>query len=199
MGEYIDQSLRDGELVRHEAHLSLWSLATGFLVGTVVMVASVLCVRFLVWEQIRLFGLVVAALFLLAGVTILIQTLARYYTTELAVTNRRVIAKRGWVSRTTVELLLHKVESVQVIQTALQRLCGYGDIVISAAGEENALISGISDPITFRDEYYEAEEAIERSKDRLTGRSNENVAALGQSLAASLTTVTEGEHVNVLD
>lgn len=163
MGEYIDQSLREGEQVRHEARLSLWSLATGFLGGTLVLIVSILCVHFLVWEKIRVLGFLVSAVLVIAGVVILLQTLARYYTTELAVTNKRVIAKRGWVSRTTVELLLHKVESVQVIQSALQRVCGYGDIVISAAGEENALISGISDPIAFRDEYYEAEEAIERS------------------------------------
>lgn len=166
MGDYIEQALRDGEQLRHEAHLSLWSLATGFISGALVLSVSILCVYFLSWERVRLLGYLASAVLLVAGITILIQTLARYYTTELAVTNKRVIAKRGWVSRTTVELLLHKVESVQVIQTAVQRLCGYGDIIISAAGEENATITGISNPIMFRDEYYEAEEAMVRASQR---------------------------------
>lgn len=160
MGEYIDNSLRSGEDVKHEAFLSLWSLTPGFILGAVIMSGSIVSVYLLSSSQTRLMGYVIAGVLVVAGILVLIQTLARYYTTELAVTNKRVIAKRGWISRNTVELLLHKVESVQVIQSAIQRVFGYGDIVISAAGEENAMISGISNPIAFRDEYYEAEENI---------------------------------------
>ena len=94
----------------------------------------------------------------LVGIFTLVTTLADYYTTELAITNRRVFAKRGWYARGAIELLLHKVESVQVIQPATHRMLNYGTVVVSGAGEENAVIKGISDPLRFRDQYNEAEE-----------------------------------------
>lgn len=43
-----------------------------------------------------------------------IVTAVRHYTTELAITNKKVIAKFGCIGRNTVELLINKVESVQV-------------------------------------------------------------------------------------
>lgn len=158
MGEYINQSLRYGERVEHEAFLSLWSMVPGFVIGSAVLLGSVVSVFVLGRSDWQLVSYLLAGALVIAGTGLLVQTLAVYYTTELAVTNKRVIAKRGWVSRSTVELLLTKVESIQVMQSAVQRILGYGDIVISAAGEENAMISGISHPITFRDHYYAAEE-----------------------------------------
>ena len=160
MGAYIDGSLRTGENIRHEAHLSLWSLTSGFVSGTVALMLSVAVVALLTGEGMRMIGNIGAAVLVAIGIFTLVQTLAKYYTTELAVTNKRVIAKTGWVSRKTIELLIHKVESIQVLQPATQRMFGYGSVVISAAGEENAVITGISNPMEFRDQYYAAEENL---------------------------------------
>jgi len=162
MGAYIDGSLRTGENIRHEAHLSLWSLAPGFVMGTGALVLSVVSISMMSADNLRMIGNVASALFVIIGIITLTRTLAKYYTTELAVTNKRVIAKTGWISRSTIELLIHKVESIQVLQPASQRMFGYGSVVISAAGEENAMITGISNPIEFRDQYYEAEENNQR-------------------------------------
>src|SRR5690349_12949486 len=74
----------------------------------------------------------------------------RYKTTELAFTNKRVIAKFGFISRRTVELNLMKVESVQVDQGIFGRIFNFGTLVISGAGNPQAPIPGISDPMSFR-------------------------------------------------
>jgi len=158
MGIYINGSLRNGEYIRHEAHISLWSLAPGFLMGAMLLLCSVFAITLFTAENLQGIGNILSAVLIVIGIFTLTRNLAKYYTTELAVTNKRVIAKTGWFSRSTIELLIHKVESIQVQQPASQRLFGYGSLVISAAGEENAEFSGISDPIEFRDQYYEAEE-----------------------------------------
>jgi len=181
MGAYIDGSLRTGENIRHEAHLSLWSLASGFVMGTGALILSVAVIPLLASESMRVIGNIASAILVVVGVLTLVQTLAKYYTTELAVTNKRVIAKTGWVSRKTIELLIHKVESIQVLQPATQRMFGYGSVVISAAGEENAVISGISNPMEFRDQYYAAEE-------NMNAESHETIDRRGEAAAGTRNT-----------
>ena len=55
-------------------------------------------------------------------------------TTELAVTNRRVIYKRGFVRRHTIEMNMDKVESVDVDQSFWGRIFNYGTIVVHGTG-----------------------------------------------------------------
>lgn len=98
-----------------------------------------------------------APLFLLGLITI------RYKTTELAFTNKRVIAKFGFISRQTVELKIGKVESIQVSQGIFGRIFNYGDLVVSGAGNPQAPIPGISNPMKFRQafmEYQDGDAAI---------------------------------------
>ena len=64
-----------------------------------------------------------------------LQAIVIIYTTEFAVTNRRVIAKRGFIRRHTLEMLLPKVESVAVRQDILGRLLNYGTVTLTGTGE----------------------------------------------------------------
>lgn len=91
------------------------------------------------------------------GVGLLVWLVAfiRYKTTELAFTNKRVIAKFGFVSRQTIELNLTKVESLQVNQGILGRIFNFGTLIISGAGNPQAPIPGISNPMTFRRSFME--------------------------------------------
>ena len=57
------------------------------------------------------------------------------WTTEVAITNRRIILKRGFVRRHTIEMNMDKVESVDVDQSLLGRLFNYGDITVRGTGE----------------------------------------------------------------
>lgn len=54
----------------------------------------------------------------------------RYATTELAFTNKRVIAKYGFISRKTVEINLAKVESMQVDQGVIGHIFNFGTLII---------------------------------------------------------------------
>ena len=55
--------------------------------------------------------------------------------TELSVTNHRVIYKTGFIRRHTVEMNMDKVETVNVDQTILGRILGYGTIHVLGTGQ----------------------------------------------------------------
>lgn len=134
MTSYIDGALIKDERVIYVGHISLWSLAPLIALGFLT-----------VW----LFGL---------GLIFWIVAYIRYKTTELAFTNKRVIAKFGFISRSTVELNINKVESIQVQQGILGRIFNFGTLIISGAGNPQAPILGISEPMAFRRAFMEAQD-----------------------------------------
>jgi membrane protein YdbS with pleckstrin-like domain len=70
--------------------------------------------------------------------------------TEVAVTDRRVIYKTGLIQRHTVEINLDKIESVDVDQSALGRLFGYGTVTIRGTGQAVEPLRDMADPLQFR-------------------------------------------------
>jgi uncharacterized membrane protein YdbT with pleckstrin-like domain len=93
---------------------------------------------------------VVTVALLAAAVVLLFVAWFQRWTTEIAVTNRRIIYKRGFISRLTFEINLDKVESVDVIQSILGRLFDYGDIVIMGVGEGKQWLHKVGAPIELR-------------------------------------------------
>lgn len=86
----------------------------------------------------------------LFGVYVLIGSWIEAVTTEIAVTNRRVIHKRGLIRRETGEMNMEKVESVNVDQTILGRVLGYGSIVVRGTGAGIEGLHHIADPLSLR-------------------------------------------------
>jgi uncharacterized membrane protein YdbT with pleckstrin-like domain len=70
--------------------------------------------------------------------------------TEIVVTDRRVIFKRGLVSRHTVEMNVGKIETVDVEQGLGGRLWGYGTVMIHGTGSGFEPLVGIGEPIQIR-------------------------------------------------
>jgi uncharacterized membrane protein YdbT with pleckstrin-like domain len=70
--------------------------------------------------------------------------------TELSVTNHRVIYKSGFIRRHTVEMNMDKVETVNVDQSMLGRLLGYGTIHVLGTGQGIEGLSRIGSPLTLR-------------------------------------------------
>jgi uncharacterized membrane protein YdbT with pleckstrin-like domain len=128
---YIDESLVAGETVLHRARVSWWSQFGLLLLGVVLLV-------------------VVIGLFFLVAAWVNVRS------TEIAITNRRIIAKFGFVKRHTVEINLEKVEALRVEQGVLGRMLNYGTIFISGAGTSVAPLADIADPLVFRRKFMEA-------------------------------------------
>jgi uncharacterized membrane protein YdbT with pleckstrin-like domain len=133
MTSYIEKALIKDERVLYQGNITLWSLWFQILLGVILL------------------PVVIGLFFLLAAYI-------RYKTTELAITNKRVIAKFGFISRRTVEININKVESIQVEQGIAGRIFDYGSLIIAGAGESQAPIPGISDPMAFRKAFIEAQD-----------------------------------------
>ena len=128
---YIDESLIDGETVIHRARLTWWSQTGFFLLGIVLLVAVI-------------------------GIFFLIAAWVRMKSTEIAITNKRIIAKFGFISRSTVEIGLDKVEALRVEQGMWGRFLNYGTILVSGVGSTIDPIRNIADPLVFRRKFMEA-------------------------------------------
>ncbi|MGN6500840.1 MAG: PH domain-containing protein [Tsuneonella sp.] len=135
MGSYIDTTLNDGEIVRYEGKVSVWSLMGRIILGVITLPIFI-------------------------GPIFWLVAFLRWWTTELGVTNRKVVAKFGFISRDTTELLLPKVESVRVHQGLFGRIFNYGSVIISGTGASQAPIKGISDPMIFRRQFMEVQEEV---------------------------------------
>lgn len=73
-----------------------------------------------------------------------------YKTSEFGITNKRIIAKTGFLSRTSTEVLLSKVEGIQVYQDLGGRFWDYGNITIIGTGGTKDLFKNICKPFEFR-------------------------------------------------
>ncbi|MBN1473114.1 MAG: PH domain-containing protein [Syntrophaceae bacterium] len=85
-----------------------------------------------------------------AILTLLIAPLIAWYTSEFAITNKRIIIKVGLISRRTLEMNLAKIESVNVDQSILGRILGYGTITVIGTGGTREPFFQISNPLDFR-------------------------------------------------
>jgi uncharacterized membrane protein YdbT with pleckstrin-like domain len=89
-------------------------------------------------------------LFLVVAGGLLLDAWFTRQMTELSVTNHRVIYKSGFIRRHTVEMNMDKVETVNVDQSILGRLLGYGTIQVLGTGQGIEGLSRIARPISVR-------------------------------------------------
>ena len=85
----------------------------------------------------------------LIGIVFLGGAYIRQTSTELAVTNRRIIAKYGFVSRTTFEIMINRITGSNFDQTIGGRLLGYGTVLVHGAGGDISPFDKIADPEEF--------------------------------------------------
>lgn len=94
------------------------------------------------------FGVVAFSFFVIGMIYLIIRTI-RYFTTEIALTNQRVLVKVGFIRRDAVELLLSKIEATMIKQTALGRLFDYGTVSFIGTGGTGGTFRNICKPIEF--------------------------------------------------
>jgi uncharacterized membrane protein YdbT with pleckstrin-like domain len=118
---YVDTNLMKGEQVVHRAQLH-WAI---YLAGALLSVVVI-------------------------GLPMLLAAYIRQRTTEMAVTNKRVIMKTGFISRKTLELNLSKVENVAVDQGIFARMLDYGTITVVGTGGTREVFAHVLAPLQFR-------------------------------------------------
>ncbi len=146
---YVQSVLQPGEHVRYATNLHWTIYLPGFLL--LILAAAVFWFGH-TWLTIGAAWLWdgLAALVLACAAVALFVAWFRRWTTEIAVTDRRIIYKRGFVRRRTIEMHLDKVESVDVDQTILGRIFNYGDIIIRGVGVGIEPLTKVDSPLAFR-------------------------------------------------
>jgi uncharacterized membrane protein YdbT with pleckstrin-like domain len=69
---------------------------------------------------------------------------------EQGVTNKRVILKRGIISRKTEEMKLTSIETVEIEQGIFGRIFGFGTVKITGRGISDIAFKGIGDPMSVK-------------------------------------------------
>ncbi len=151
---YIENDLLDGETILYSGQLH-WRI---YLAGYFHLFLSV--VLFVISKRLHMpVGYLLGAVFMLLSIFSLINAAITKYSTELAVTNKRVIFKTGLFSRRTMELSHHRIESIRENQSITGRILGYGSIIVEGTGGGQESLANISDPMAFKKHAQAAAEA----------------------------------------
>lgn len=153
---YIEKTLIPGEQVVYRTRLH-WIVMLGHLILSLIFLALGAFVFVFGYthratvpvSQLHLYEAGGAAALVLALVMFLIGSVRRN-ATEMAVTNRRVVVKTGLASRRTIEMLLNKVETIEVTEPGLGRMLGYGSILVIGTGGTSEPFHKIAHPLEFR-------------------------------------------------
>jgi len=70
--------------------------------------------------------------------------------TEFAVTNLRIIYKKGFIWRRTIEMNVDKVETVRVDQSIAGRILNYGTLHVLGTGQGIEHLNNIASPLRVR-------------------------------------------------
>jgi uncharacterized membrane protein YdbT with pleckstrin-like domain len=86
------------------------------------------------------------------GITLLlaIYEWLRLRTLEYGVTNKRVILKKGIISRQTEEMKIGSIETVEIDQGVLGRMLGYGTVKVTGRGISDVVFKRIDDPMAVK-------------------------------------------------
>jgi len=120
---YIQKSLSHGEEVRGLFKLHWFSKIP--MVIWIVLAIPTLGVTLIlaIWEWLRLRNI------------------------EQGVTNKRVILKRGIISRKYEEMKITSIETVEIIQGVFGRMFGFGTVKVTGRGISDVLFKNIDDPM----------------------------------------------------
>jgi uncharacterized membrane protein YdbT with pleckstrin-like domain len=144
---YVDSILEPGETVRYHTTVS-WTIYTPAILLALAALAALLA-AFSAADLVNI-GWFAAVVFGLGAIVAAVPAWFRRWTTEIAVTDRRIILKRGLVRRHTVEMNMQKVESVDVDQTLTGRLFNYGTVTIRGTGRSFETLRMIDAPLKLR-------------------------------------------------
>jgi uncharacterized membrane protein YdbT with pleckstrin-like domain len=165
---YIEKHLISGETILYKTRLHSIAVLAPLLVAVALAVAGGFCLYQSAQDNrtgtgdAKLFAIAGAGLFVLAAVEVMVAIVKRN-STEMAVTNRRVLIKTGLMSRRTIEMLVSQIESIVITEPFLGRMLGYGSVVIRGTGGTPETFHLIANPTEFRTHVQQQIEARQAS------------------------------------
>jgi Bacterial PH domain len=146
LGSYTAATLQPNERPLHQTTIH-WMALSGSVIGAVLsLIVIVPIAMFAAWRDFYW-----AWLLLVIPAGILLSAAVTVKTSELVITDRRVLIKVGFIQRHTFEMFISKIESVAVFQSMLGRLFNYGTVEIRGTGGSSESFATIAAPLPFRD------------------------------------------------
>jgi hypothetical protein len=146
LGSYTEATLQPNERPLHQTTIH-WMALSGSVIGAVLsLIVIVPIAMFAAWRDFYW-----AWLLLVIPAGILLSAAVTVKTSELVITDRRVLIKVGFIQRHTFEMFISKIESVAVFQSMLGRLFNYGTVEIRGTGGSAESFATIAAPLPFRD------------------------------------------------
>jgi len=111
--------------------------------------AGLLVLEHFYWNE----QVVIIATAVVFGALTLISAIHAWFirwSTEIAVTDRRVIYKRGFINRHTIETNMDKVAAVDVDQSILGRLLDFGTVTVRGTGLTFEPLRRVESPLSLR-------------------------------------------------
>jgi hypothetical protein len=145
---YAERVLQPGETIAYRGRLHWVIYLSGLLISlfSLALLGGSLAPRA---PNVRNALLIIALIGLAFGLAKICQAWFQSTTTEIIVTNRRVIYKTGFISRSSIEMNLDKIESVLVQQGILGRMLDYGALIIRGVGSGIEPVANLAEPLKF--------------------------------------------------
>lgn len=120
---YIEDSLSNGEQVRARFKLH-WFARVPMIIWLLLAIPTLgITLILAIWEWLKLRSI------------------------EQGVTNKRVIFKKGIISRKSEEMKITSIETVEIVQGVTGRMFGFGDVKVSGRGVSDVVFKNIDDPM----------------------------------------------------
>lgn len=145
---YLEKELGNKEKLVYMGRISWWFLFPRILLTVIVL--SIAIPLFFIKGWIGGSYLVISSI---VAAFLLTPALVAKITTELAITDQRIMSKTGWLNTDVKSTPLNKVNNIRVKQSILGNLLNYGDIEITTATaepEDNHYFRALAQADTFR-------------------------------------------------
>jgi len=142
---YIKENLMPNEKIIYTAQVS----PLVFLPAVIAFMSTIFFIILGVTANdtaIQISLVILAVMFFFLVIRMTIEATTMILTTELAITNRRIIAKTGFIHRNALEMFLPKIESVNVYQNILGRWLNFGNVTITGTGGTKGTFKAIINP-----------------------------------------------------
>jgi hypothetical protein len=140
---YIDVHLMTGENILHRGYMHKMPI---ILIS--LAIAPFTLILFGVFMALR--SQKFAFLLLIGGIGAIVMLRLALKRTEMAVTNKRVIIKKGIFATRSLELITSKIESVVVDKGLVGNMFDYGDVIIIGSGGTKEVLKWVKAPVEFR-------------------------------------------------
>jgi len=147
---YVEKNLLPDEkiMLKAQVHWAVF-IAPVMVIGMILLLSILILAESAGSNYISILFCGVLVLFII-GLMPTISSAIIYFTTEFALTDRRIIAKTGLLRQRSLELMLSKVESIGVNQPLVGRLLNYGTITVIGTGGTREPFLNIAAPMSLR-------------------------------------------------